>query len=849
MPSGNARHAPHPPPVAGSPGDETQTLANKGDLGVGAADAAVLGRGACLGRYVVLSALGSGGMGNVYSAYDPELDRKVALKVLRGDLFESQARGEAHSRLLREAQAAAKLAHPNVVAVYDMGTVDERLFVAMELIEGQTLREWLDEKRRSWRDCLRLFREAGEGLAAAHRVGLIHRDLKPSNIMKAADGRARILDFGLARAAGADPEVPAGDDLALGVSESPLTMTLTRGGQMLGTPAYMAPEQYHGTAVDARADQFSFCVALYEALYGEHPFPGETWEELEENVRQGRIREGAAESSVPRWLRPVLVRGLEPDPRERFPSMDDLLAALARDPATRRRRFLGAVMAVIVVAALAVKLWSSWGATSLLCKGADRKLAGIWDERRQSEIQQAFLATGVPYAQSGWNAARESLDSYADAWVATHAAACEATRLRGEQSEEMLDLQMACLDRRLQEMAVVTGALAAADAPVVRSAVQVADGLTSLDGCTDRRGLRAALPPPEDAERAAQVYEIRNRLDAARVRERAGQYAASLEVAEEAVRAADEVDYAPVAAEARALVGSLQGRTGQREQMKDTLLEAARIAHGIGHDELVARAYTILIVAGIVRGQAEDAHVWSRLAAGTIERLGNRRDLAANRYHFLGMLASLEGEFEPAIEYFETSLETHPRPTAFRRSAAFNNIGFAYARLGRLDVAAEYYRDGLKEIESVYGPQHPNVQAVLHNLGNVYVDQSDFKTALQFFQRSLNVAERNQLLDHPEAAYASTGLGESLLGLDRPAEAVSYLERAVGLREANRVDPWELAKSRYQLARALWASGGDRERAKSLALAAHQGWARLGERAKADLKQVEAWLRERGETP
>jgi eukaryotic-like serine/threonine-protein kinase len=288
-----------------------------------------------IGRYIVNARLGEGGMGVVYAARDPSLDRNVALKLLHADLA-SDGRSAA-GRLMREAQAMARLSHPNVVTVHDIGTYENRLFMAMEMIEGQTLRQWLAERTRSWTEIVGVFQHAGNGLVAAHRVQLVHRDFKPENVLVGADGRVCVTDFGLARSVAqiATPEPGSPTHSA----QSPAGLMFTKTGHQIGTPAYMAPEQFSGTATDARTDQFSFCVALYEALYGHRPFEGYNVETLSQNVLAGVTRT-PAESRVPQAIHAAVLRGLSVAPADRFRSMDELLAELTPDvkPSRPRRR-------------------------------------------------------------------------------------------------------------------------------------------------------------------------------------------------------------------------------------------------------------------------------------------------------------------------------------------------------------------------------------------------------------------------------------------------------------------------------------------------------------------------------
>ncbi len=305
--------------------------------------------GVAVGRYVVVAPVGAGGMGRVYEATDPALDRRVALKLLHRDVTDPSL----EARLLREAKTMARLDHPEVVAVYDVGRYGDRLFVAMEFVEGGTLRDWLAAAPRGWREVLGVFERAGRGLASAHASGVVHRDFKPDNVLVGRDGRVRVTDFGLAATAGAAP----GDARPDGAGTSGTLdagAPLTRTGALLGTPAYMAPEQLEGRGVDARSDAYAFCVALWEALYGERPFRAPTLGDL---ALQKEIGEPLAppERGVPERVKRALLVGLRPVPDERYPSMDALLAALARaarPPIATPLAWTGTVLVAVAAAAL-----------------------------------------------------------------------------------------------------------------------------------------------------------------------------------------------------------------------------------------------------------------------------------------------------------------------------------------------------------------------------------------------------------------------------------------------------------------------------------------------------------------
>jgi formylglycine-generating enzyme required for sulfatase activity len=319
--------------------------------------------GARIGRYVIIERVGTGAMGVVYGAYDPELDRKVALKLIKPG---QGVKDTARARLLREAKAIARLQHPNVVAVHDVGVFEDQVFLAMEFVAGGTIKSWLAAQPRSWREIVDVFVAAGRGLAAAHAAGLVHRDFKPDNVLLDKEQRPRVVDFGIARQAGAGDEELAGEtgDVAedgtatLRDSSGKRTLaTLTKTGTWVGTPAYMAPEQFLGERGDEKSDQFSFCVALYEALYGERPFAGDDMLSISVNVTTEQFRPLPKDRGVPTWLRRVIMRGLKVAAAERWDSVAALIRALENDPAINLRRRLITGGAIVLVAATFLVAW------------------------------------------------------------------------------------------------------------------------------------------------------------------------------------------------------------------------------------------------------------------------------------------------------------------------------------------------------------------------------------------------------------------------------------------------------------------------------------------------------------
>ena len=311
--------------------------------------------GTTIGRFVVTKQLGVGGMGVVYAADDPELGRQVALKVLRGAVARDSVL--AARRIMREARLAARVSHPNVVAIYEVGQHGDRVFIAMELVTGSSLSAWIKERPRSPKEILAVFVDAGRGLAAAHAAGVVHRDFKPDNVLVGADGRARVTDFGLARR-GENEETTAADDQDRARVKRTSLSDLSNAAAILGTPAYMAPEQHSGGHTDPRTDQFSFCVALYEALHGQRPYDGKTWEELSQSVLAGRVRPPPASSRVPASLHRIVVRGLSVRPGDRFASMNELLGALGRDRGRPLR--VWAYASLVALVAMGTALAGDW---------------------------------------------------------------------------------------------------------------------------------------------------------------------------------------------------------------------------------------------------------------------------------------------------------------------------------------------------------------------------------------------------------------------------------------------------------------------------------------------------------
>jgi tetratricopeptide (TPR) repeat protein len=752
-------------------------------------------RGDVLGRYFILHEIGRGGMGLVYEAFDPELDRKIALKILHpARAGREGGEGEIErARLLREAKALARLSHPNVIQVYDAGTVGDEVFLAMELAVGTPLDEWLREPR-AWRQVLAVFQAAGRGLAAAHSVGLVHRDFKPGNVLLGDDGRVRVLDFGIARALGApenDEPGPSARDAGSG-SRVSATTPLTRAGVVLGTPRYMAPEALMGRPLDHRADQYSFCVALYEALYGIAPYPGDTLPDVLREVLAGRLREPSAKAGVPAWIRRILVRGLKTDPQQRYPAMEELLADLARDRSALRRRRVVATAAVAVLAAGGLALYRAERQRDQLCSGASAKLAGIWDAGRKATLQRAFLATGRPYAADAWSGTERALDAYTHSWAAMRTEACEATHRRGEQSPELLDLRMRCLDRRLREVRALTGLFASADPAVVEKAVPASRSLSSLDGCADAAALRAPLPPPSDPASRHAVEDLENRIAESWALWTTARYGDGLRVAGMAAEAARKLGYPPVQAEALLIRSRLEESSGQFDRAEATLFDTVAAAETGRHDVLATRAWIDLVwVVGFRQQKFAEGERWRHMAEAALGRLGGGADnpeLDADLRSTAGFLLDAQGEHGRGIGLEQQALALYEKtlgPDHPSVSRTLNRIGVALYAMKRSPEALAAYQRALELTRRSLGPRHPTVAVRLGNIALVLEAQERYEESLATQLQGLAIEEQSLGRDHPRLSITHGNLSGLLVILGRYGEALEHARRAVAIDDAN----------------------------------------------------------------
>lgn len=705
------------------------------------------------GRFVLGEVIGAGAMGAVRAAHDPELDRQVAIKLLHagGD----GPRGRA--RLLREAQAMAKVTHPHVVTVHEVGTEDDAVFVAMELVEGTNLREWLAEPR-SESEILEIFRQAGEGLAAAHDAGLVHRDFKSENVLVDGRGRARVGDFGLARGTDdAEARSELADDASI------LNATLTSTGALLGTPAYMAPEQLAGEAADARADQFAFAVSLWEALAGERPFS--------EATSIGALREAlsggppAPPREIPKSVGVALRRALDPDPEARFENMRPLLAALAPPPARSARRTLVAVTAFSALAA-AVFL-------SLLpeevppCAASEHALEDTWGPSARAELSE--LGPGALEAMDGW----------ARRWLGSRVDACEATHVRHEQSEARLDARMGCLDRQLAAFEAVRGAFAA-DAS---SPVELLAALPDPDVCARIDG---RVAPPSDDTRAA-VNTIDVEIEQARVQLAGGDARGAREASEELVDRASTIGFPTTTARALLLRADALRAEGRYADGLEDAHAGLFAAEAAGDDRTSAEAWlTLMRVVGSA-GQYADADGFAGFAHASIRRAGDPADLVEALLRMRGIARTHLGQFEAAGEDLRGALQSTRERLGSRspRLAPIHTSLGNLARLSdRLDVALLEHERALALDRTTWGASHPRVGRDLHNVAGILRRLDRREEARERYLEALTI-KREHLGEHPEVALTLNSLGLLAFDAGDRVEARQRWEAASAIFEAH----------------------------------------------------------------
>lgn len=725
-------------------------------------------------RYLVTRVLGRGGMGVVYAAWDANLQRDVALKVIRGD--SSSRDDQRAARLVRESRALARLRHPHVVTIYDVGTWDGRVYLSMELLEGGTLRRFIEQGERDPAQVLAIFCAAGEGLCAAHQVGLVHRDFKPDNVLLDHDRQPKVADFGLARDAGESTSFressgPIADPSRLsmeGYVEGGVEGLRTHTGVAVGTPGYMAPEQRRGEPTDARADVYAFCVALYEALHGRRP------QDVGGSPRHPH--------PLGRRVTAVLREGLGDEPQQRplLRALLDRLAALQPDP--RRRSWpwssgpvLGVGLAVglgaaglaafrLLPTAPSASSTASSSASADPCAGArtTTAAAGRWSEPRRSQLAAAW---GDDEDRRAWSSLAASIDDYVEHLDLAVVAACEEPDGPATKA-----LPLACLELRRRALDAALELVAQADP----RAAQAVDALPPVAECRQFDLLERRMPIPDDPDARAQVERIRGVVASARSLQSAGRYADAREGLEPLVERAERLGFDPLHAEVLYELGVAVSLGGEASEGEPLITRAAHLAAGARHDTLAAQAWAHLVYTA-----SEELHDYPAArrhldhARTAVARLGDTADgrrAGARLVYYDAILAWRHSRYDEAMTLYTRAIDAARDVDPQLEANAMDAMGILHIEQGRFEEAIAVLSETLRKRQALHGPRHPFVADSYGNLATAYYQAGDHDQALEWVRRS--VALKAELLGRAHPSY----------GLDLHQEA--QIRGELGQREA-----------------------------------------------------------------
>ena len=800
----------------------------------------VLAAGAVIdGRYQIEAAIGEGGSGSVFRAWDRALGEPIAIKILHPE----RAREKSWiNRLAREVRVARAIRHPNVCRVFDLGHADGHWFVTMELAAGGALRQLLRASgegttERPLEERLADARALCAGLAAIHAVGIIHRDVTPQNVLRMTDGRLVLSDFGLA--------IENNDN------------TTIHGG----TPAYMPPEALMGGRSDQRSDVWQLGAILHEIMFGRKP----QWQNGPTGTTMKWPLVGVGSpviEEVARLCGDCLAHDPEARPSTAMAVAGRLAAAEVARPRGwvmrkvlqaralwRQHRALRTVLVAVVLAGGLVR-----GAQILarpsLCRGAETKLAGVWDPRVKAEVRKAFLGTGQSYAADAFWSVNRLVEEYVQRWTGTYTEACEATHERGEQSADVLDLRMACLQDRLGGLKALTAVFTQADGAVVENAVNAASQLGTIERCNDVKLLRSMVPPPENPVARRQVEQLQSRVADVRAQAAAGRLAEAEKATALLAEDARRIRFPPMLAEALELRGRVLVDMGNAADAEAALEEGIWSAEEGRHDEAKAQIAVDLISVMSLIGAArsKDAERWLHMSEAMLRRIGGHERWQVWLNLNYGSALEASGRAEEALErLFQAQAigERALRPGDPDLRRVQNSLSNSLIDLER-PVEALAHSDRAIEIgRKTLGPDHPEMALQFSNRAEILVQLHRWDEARASANRAMALWEKQLPKDHLFLSYGLTGVGLSFLGQGKPALAVAPLERALRIRLDKEPSPRWIAQTEFALACALWDSGQQQDRARVLAASAHDRYSKIPTLKKRQ-DEVTTWLSKHG---
>jgi tetratricopeptide (TPR) repeat protein/predicted Ser/Thr protein kinase len=713
--------------------------------------------------YRILDELGRGGMGKVYLAHDEVLDRKVAIKLHR------VASPQAADALVREARIAASVEHDNIIVVHEVGTWGRYVFVAMEFVDGTTARKWVTEPRGgalpTWREIVALYIKAGRGLAAAHASGLIHRDFKPDNVLVGRDGRVRVADFGLARV-----RVDEASSEIRRVDARDTTGT----DEIRGSPAYMSPEQYRTGNVDARADQFAFCVSLFEALDGRRPFEGDSLPKLAVAIGDGLTRDIAVERA-PRHIRAAVRRGLQPDPGARFPDMNALLVELERDPARTRKR---AARWIAGIGATAATTW-------LVTRPPDPAIACVqspavaawWSEPQRGRVAEAFRATADPLAELAFERIDARLAERVTEATAVLVAACEAAHTTGTIARAELDNRKDCLVQREREQSALVELLESRAPEVVERSVAAVEALPPVERCASF-GARDLEIPDADRERADALLRSIARVDETR---EAGLYAQAVSEGEALREAVDAFGHDDIRARLLFALGASYSKIRRPDAAKSTVREALARAIAVDDAGLAAEiALHLVFVDGYLAADVDAGDSWISQSAGWLDRIGRPPDLEVQLLHNRALARRAADRLDESLADAEAALalwESEHREPTVRHASLLAVLGECHRTMGNPELALPILERAAAEYRDMLGPLHPSYGNALNIVGSARMNLADYAGAEADFRHVLEIAASG-----PRSGKSLVDVRSNLAGVlantGRLREALDVLEHA-----------------------------------------------------------------------
>lgn len=793
-----------------------------------------------IGRFTVLQYLGSGAMGVVYAAYDPKLDRKVALKLVRSRVDEADA--EALERLTGEARAMARLSHANVVAVHEVGEFHGQVFIAMEYVTGENLRAWLNRGNRTTDEVVRTFHQAARGLAAAHRAGVVHRDFKPENVLVDEDGAVRVSDFGLARSDGLEKVSATAFD-----SHSPIGMSRSRG--LVGTPAYMAPEQLKGGKADARSDQFAFCLALYEALSGgQRPFEGQTPAALLKEMEVGPPSLGPLlRRVVPLRLQRLVLRGLSLDPRERYPSMDALVADLGRDPWFLRRLFLGGMVAL---AAATVLMWGSLrlaNSSPVLCRGGEAMMKPVWSVERR-----AALAAGLEKAADALSVQARTrlltrLDDWAQQWQTEYTEACQATMAPSDQPRSALTARLLCLQSRLDDGDVLVQVLLESDAKALGRGLDLVEAMKPLAACRDvtARPMMAGLGHKDSAA----FSSLQRRVAQLQTRHEMGVQSLEAE-ADALITDLEQVGAKTLLAEVLLVRGVMRSvAANQSEAARETFQRARLVALSAGHDFVAVQALSReIIVVAYALGQPEEARALEPTLMALLERAGHPPELEAEALVRLSAAMALRGETQESRRLAERSIalleKARPQSLTLARAYAdaaissqsegdwldvldkmskavairtsvvgpdsrlmtlsYLNIASAYNALNRPREAEAHFQKFQAMLDRYFPAEHKYRALVPQMKAEMARNAGDFEQSLKLLEEASTMLDALGLKQSGQRSQLDVDLGRAYLEMGQLPRCLTFIDRALATERADN-DSHSPEHGAALMVKGLWA--------------------------------------------